>query len=266
MGTKINDSLKIKKLEERAEAASRQIDEEIRNIWCKKWKESHPKENLKYADEGDKDPGSGNKDPENHNEDQGNGNHENKKMNIGFIIRVNYDFFMTKAKENSKKNFEMKNCLIWSTRFGILIMLVLSLVLLLHPYLTLNNTNTWKLWIFSVKLPTEIETTQALGTMAFWMVLLAAWVYTTVKKIEIYKPQETWARHRRTLYRMQVEMIKYCECLEPYNVADRDIVDRLFTLRMLSIFDNNINKFVDNMENKEASLSDLPAQLNFKTE
>ena len=264
----ISNSIETKKLEEQAKEASFWIDKEIRDRWIDKWEKSHPNEDLEYEDKEKKNIEGRKKDQENKSKDQENRKIESPKRNIGFIIRVNYDFFMTKAKENGEKNFKMKKRLIRSTYFGILLMLVLSFMLLLLPYLTLNNTDTdeWKLWIFLLKLPIKIEITQARGTMAFLMVLLAAWIYTSVKKIEIYKPQETWVRHRRTLYRMQVEMLRYCECLEPYNIADRNVVDRLFTLRMLSIFDNNINKFADNMENKEASLSDLPAQLNFKKE
>ena len=76
------------------------------------------------------------------------------------------------------------------------------------------------------------------------------------KWIVVKKYQETWARKALLRHNLSDEMLKYIYALEPYDEVVKQKRDKLFMLNVLAILDQNIEKFVQNMEEKEHGLID----------
>lgn len=190
---------------------------------------------------------------------------EEEKMTWEDLVISNYELFYEKAKKNRDMNFCLKRIVIIATVSVIVLIAAFGILLFLLTHATTASNSSLQIWGFSVALPINMSITQSISILAFAGVLAAAAMYTIIKVVEIKKYQETWARHRDALYKIQEEMVRYSENLSPYDGAnDNELKKKLFKHRFLGILSDNNKKFVDNMENKEASLSDLPAQLNFK--
>lgn len=171
------------------------------------------------------------------------------------LVEENYIFFHWKASENKVKNFSLKEEVFKTMKKRVLQIgaLVIGIYLL-------------QVLLSSLKfLDMEIEFSAFAAVLVFLTALLAADCYVSIKRIGVHKYQESWARHSDALHRMQTEMVKYYETLPPYNGPDDLTVNRLFMLNILNVLDRNNEKFVDNMENKEVELNDLPDKLIFKS-
>lgn len=156
------------------------------------------------------------------------------------MVEANYKFFQEAAKHNSSKNFSEKGKIVKRVKISALLMGLLSL------------------YIFVCK--KDIDFTSFLPLLAIICILLAAYLYASVKSIEVRKYQETWARHQNAFFLMQSEMVKYCNHLSPYDKPGNDI-NELFMERIMAVLEINNSKFVANMENKEMQLSDLPGKI-----
>ena len=169
-----------------------------------------------------------------------NATNKSYKENFQEVVEANYKFFQEAAKHNSSKNFSEKGKIVKRVKISALLMGLLSL------------------YIFVCK--KDIDFTSFLPLLAIICILLAAYLYASVKSIEVRKYQETWARHQNSFFLMQSEMVKYCNHLSPYDKPGNDI-NGLFMERIMAVLEINNSKFVANMENKEMQLSDLPGKI-----
>lgn len=174
-----------------------------------------------------------------------------EKMTWEDFVISNYELFSKKVEKNRVMNFSAKEKVIKEAIVAIGGLVGFGLLLLLITV------------VFSI----NMSITQFLSVLAVAGVLASAALYTHIKYVEIKKYQETWIRHSDALYKIQEEMMRYSEDLSPYDGEnDVKLKKKLFKHRFLGILSDNNKKFVDNMERKEATLSDLPARLNFKKE
>lgn len=160
------------------------------------------------------------------------------------VVEANYKLFQAEAKYNQSKNFKEKGKIVLQVKIGSLVIGLLSI------------------YIFAFK--RDIDFTSFLPFLVAICVLLAAFLYASVKAIEVKKYQETWARHQNSFFLMQSEMVKYCNHLSPYDKPGDD-TNKMFMERIMSVLEINNSKFVANMENKEMQLSDLPSKIVLKS-
>lgn len=73
-----------------------------------------------------------------------------------------------------------------------------------------------------------------------------------LKWLDIKKFQETWARYSWHLHRLNREMLLFISGMAPYHKEDKKIV---FAKKIIRIWDENENKFVYNIGEKEKSLT-----------
>ena len=176
---------------------------------------------------------------------------EKKNDNFQEIVKSNYNLFQKKIEKNRDANFAAKEKILkmmhlkifWT---GVLVMSVYLLQILLSSCPAVGL---------------KIDFSIFAAVLVFLTALIGADCYTSIKQIEVHKYQETWARQSYTLHQMQTEMVKYCEMLPPYDVSDSQAAKERFMLNILDILDENHKKFVDNLENKEAKLEDLPSKM-----
>ena len=76
------------------------------------------------------------------------------------------------------------------------------------------------------------------------------------KWIVVKKYQETWARKALLRHNLSNEMLKYIYSLEPYDADVKQKCDKRFMSNVLAILDKDMEKFVQNMEEKEHGLVD----------
>lgn len=184
-------------------------------------------------------------------EDRWGGKEEKKNDGFKEIVKSNYLLLQKKTEKNRDANFDAKEKILkrmhlkifWT---GVLVMVVYLLQIVLSSCPAVN-----------LKIDFSIFAT----VLVFLTALIGVDCYTSIKQIEVRKYQETWARQSYTLHQMQTEMVKYCEMLPPYNVSDSQAAKEQFMLNILDILDKNHKKFVDNLENKEAKLDDLPGKM-----
>ena len=170
---------------------------------------------------------------------------KNYKIEFQEVVEANYIFFQEEAKHNSSKNFAEKEKIVRRVKISALVIGLLSLCIFV---------------ICMVVSKKDIDFTSFLPLLAIICILLAAYLYASVKSIEVRKYQETWARHQNSFFLMKSEMVKYCNHLSPYDKQGGDI-DKLFMERIMAVLEINNSKFVANMENKEMQLSDLPGKI-----
>ncbi|WP_455720055.1 hypothetical protein [Agathobacter sp.] len=138
----------------------------------------------------------------------------------------------TAKEKNKKRNFRAKTVFLMVIILGIVLMICLLII---------GLANRWKIsdCIFA-------------ESFALLMIVLIAGLVS--KWIDIMMYQETWARHSIHVHQMENEVIKYVYCIEPYNnVGDKNI---LFMRTVLKIWDDNQQKFSENMQLNERKLMD----------
>ena len=174
-----------------------------------------------------------------------NATNKSYKENFQEVVEANYKFFQEAAKHNSSKNFSEKGKIVKRVKISALLIGLLSLCIFV---------------ICMIVSKKDVDFTSFLPLLAIICILLAAYLYASVKSIEVRKYQETWARHQNAFFLMQSEMVKYCNHLSPYDKPGNDI-NGLFMERIMAVLEINNSKFVANMENKEMQLSDLPGKI-----
>ncbi len=89
------------------------------------------------------------------------------------------------------------------------------------------------------------------------VILLALTIIS--KWLDIKKYQETWVRHYNHLYRLNKEMMRYLYGMDEYAVTEKNtqsMVNQAFMKKIFEIEDENVKKFIDNMENKEVRIGE----------
>lgn len=180
------------------------------------------------------------------------------------IVTTSYNFSLAEATHHKGKNFIEKAKVIKRFRRSIIALTMAVIVFVMLSFLTTKDGNPLSVWKVSITLPIKVEVSNFISVVVIMGLLLAAWLYASIKEIEVAKYQETWTRHVNSLHMMQTEMVKYCKRIPPYDNTDSNIINDLFMLRILDVLDDNNKKFVENMENKEAQLSELPTKMIIK--
>ena len=146
------------------------------------------------------------------------------------------DFFEYKVQKNKQSNFRIKRAiLVYLCVFamGVCVFVVLkretSSIEIIKKYIV------------------------QLVTFLFPLYVLAKW-------LDIKKYQESWARYTRTRSRILSEMVRYIYRVDKYNSDFRKVI---FIESILEITNKNINKFHDNMTNKEKEVSPITEAVNF---
>ena len=170
-----------------------------------------------------------------------------RKEEFFMIVKESYSDAVDGAEKNQEKNFAEKDGMLDDVKKAVAFQAMVGFSYGLF----------YKLEFFDLTVSLTI----------FWAIaaLQGIGLYAKEKHIGVHKYQETWVRHRNSLHKVQMEMVKYTQELAPYDVQDGDERDKTFKIRFLEIMNVNNEKFVDNMENKEISLSDLPDKLNLNT-
>lgn len=78
------------------------------------------------------------------------------------------------------------------------------------------------------------------------------------KWLDVKKYQETWARHYMQKALLEDEMYKYIYAIEPYDTED---AEDIFVRQFLKIKQANDLKFIENLEEKEKSMTDMFDQI-----
>ena len=110
---------------------------------------------------------------------------------------------------------------------------------------------------------TIIPAKEESGEIKNWIVFLVVVFfpsYIISKWINVKKYQETWARHTKTKGLILCEMVKYIYQIDEYNSV---LCKMRFIRNILAITNGNINKFNDNMTNKEKEAFPLSEISNF---
>lgn len=166
-----------------------------------------------------------------------------------------YDYINGKASKNKRDNF------FWKGLVSMLITLSVPAILIVgwivcHIF-SLEHVLLNFFWDFEnnrVYLP---NCTVAAAVLVFTMFTILTGI---TKWIDTRKFQETWVRHENAKERLDMEMRKYVLGLEPYDENFSQTVrrerDHHFMLNVLEIFAENLEKFKNNMENKEISVRD----------
>lgn len=178
------------------------------------------------------------------------------------IVEINYEFFQMKAKKNARNNFNYKENVIKRIRKTATIAMVILFIYYLFYLLMSSVSGSFEISMPIVKqikvvCPVTNNFTEFMTIVMVIVILFLIRMYAEIKNIGVRKYQETWARHQKAFHGLQMEMIKYRHALLPYNNSDVKLNNTEFMLHILDILNDNNQKFVDNMENKEEKISDL---------
>ncbi|MCD7882751.1 MAG: DUF4231 domain-containing protein [Lachnospiraceae bacterium] len=146
-----------------------------------------------------------------------------------------------KARENKEKNFRYK----W----------IFLLVLIAIP--VLSSIIKIVAAACEGKLSEVILQTNWAGYLTGAAVLLMAILAASLvaKWLDIKQYQQTWVRHQEHKHKMEMEMLQYL--LKTGDFAGSGDANRIFMEKALKIEDENIAKFVKNMEDREKTLTDI---------
>lgn len=163
-----------------------------------------------------------------------------KYMEFSCFLERRWIWLDKKIKRNKKRNFCFKG------------MYILSFVILglLYLFFFLSPAS---------KIPSEEGVISRIGEN--WAVFLTFPVFSIAiaKWIDIKKYQETWVRHYMQKALLEDEMYKYIYSMEPY---DKNSAEMTFIEHCLDIKRANDVKFIENMEQKEQSITDLLNYIN----
>lgn len=113
---------------------------------------------------------------------------------------------------------------------------------------------------FSITIAQQINLHHLIILASIAVISILLYLLYLGRKADVDKYQETWARHSHTLYQYQRVMMYYILDL-PLKELNSEFEfstlnnDQIFMLIILQIMNGNINKFVNNMETKEETLT-----------
>lgn len=151
------------------------------------------------------------------------------------LFQYTYNDVMCKKNANRKLNFRYKKIFV-----GV-IAIALAACCFYFVYAFLREYHTGDIFVKFV-------------SAGVFLVLLMLVCEIISKWVDVKKYQETWSRHSRHVYLMEKEMLLFIYQLKPYDTSRRE---ETFVLRVLEIWDDNQNRFCENMENKEKELMDV---------
>ena len=151
-------------------------------------------------------------------------------------LETAYQFARYKAQNNRGYNFGGKFIYIAVTIVSVLIYIAMI---------------SWDMLRYSHDLE-EITVTMISAAVSFFPVILLLAAITRLLRVRKY--QETWSRYTRYYTLLLQEMTKYIYGIPPYQNWDKQ---KNFMESILSITDNNVKKFNENMEKKEEKLMSL---------
>lgn len=147
------------------------------------------------------------------------------------MFKSNYEYAECKRQKNRLQNFFWKKVYVIVMIMG----LIVSVAFGAGYYIAQSDHS---LGVFA-------------GYSTIGIIITALILAIISRGLSIYKCQETWARHSKQQYTMDREILLFIEELAPYNTEQKK---ELFILNCVLIWDGNIDKFRENMENKEEKL------------
>lgn len=156
---------------------------------------------------------------------------------FGKLLKESYAYTVEKAKYNRMMNFVSKSVFLGISALGFLGMMVL-----------------WNKYIAGER---SLSTLLAGGLAILFVICIGSIIS---KWIDIRRYQETWARYSLHRHKIEREMLKYIEELEPYKkycLPGSKPRTEVFIENIIKVWDENQNSFVDNMVNKEKELMDM---------
>ena len=158
---------------------------------------------------------------------------EEEDLNVFFdLFKSVYRYTLCVSERNKKENFKWK-----------LIFLVILSVL----------WGCYAVFIITIYFQNGLKLS-VLAEQGLVMLLTVFLCSIISKWIDIKKYQETWVRHSWQLQKMETEMMRFISGIEPYHRQDRQLK---FLEKILQIWSENEEKFVDDMEEKEKELMDV---------
>lgn len=160
-----------------------------------------------------------------------------KKLDAFFLLFVKVYQYVESSKDYNKYLNS-----VWKRRF---------LKLLCIGFIVYVGFGGYNLYKGAEKMSVLIENGLLIIMLSFLCGIMSKW-------LDIKKYQETWVRHSWHLHMMEMEMLRYISEIEPYKGVDKK---KEFVRRILKIWDKNEEKFVHNMEEREAGLMDFFSNL-----
>lgn len=109
---------------------------------------------------------------------------------------------------------------------------------------------------FIMKLDFTIETSGMTYLVCVFIPLFCSYAFARLLDVKRY--QETWARRRLLQVLMFIEARKYYGHIGCYTEGDPQGNAKCFVEKMLTLQEENIQRFYSNMSEKEKSLTDMP--------
>lgn len=157
------------------------------------------------------------------------------------IFCASYIFAVKKAEKNEKLNFDRKRLF----RLVLILYAVIQVIILVCACMAqLNEEFFFTVEQFSIKNILSIE--------LVLLVLFLSFLLAIVKELDVYKYQETWARHQYTLYRYRQAMMEYMD--EYKDGGNNEVLKKRFKEKIYNIMLKNEEKFASNMEEKEKGM------------
>lgn len=145
----------------------------------------------------------------------------------------NYQYVLSKKEKNKIRNF------LWKSIFVIVLLITCVGYMLLFYYFYVNKQIGFMQTIISG------------GSMVTFNILGCGVV---AKWLDINKYQSTWVRHTCLLQQMRYEMLLYSYEMKHYSQFDRETE---FILRILKLWNANIDRFIKDMVQNESKLMDI---------
>lgn len=145
----------------------------------------------------------------------------------------NYQYVLSKKEKNKIRNF------LWKSIFVIVLLITCVGYMLLFYYFYVNKQIGFMQTIISG------------GSMVTFNILGCGVV---AKWLDIKKYQSTWVRHTCLLQQMRYEMLLYSYEMKHYSQFDRETE---FILRILKLWNANIDRFIKDMVQNESKLMDI---------
>ncbi|MCI9081233.1 MAG: hypothetical protein HFI70_02725 [Lachnospiraceae bacterium] len=158
---------------------------------------------------------------------------EGEDLDIFFnLFKSVYQYTLCVSERNKHQNFKWK-------KFFLIILFVLW---------------GWYAVLFMITYSKNHAKLSALAEQGLGMILLVLLCSIIAEWPNIKKYQETWARHSWQIQKMEAEMMRFVSGIEPYHRQNKCLK---FMEKILEIWDQNEEKFVHNMEEKEKELMDV---------
>lgn len=159
------------------------------------------------------------------------------------LFTYDYKYSYAKEKYNKRKNFRIKLLCMLPFASATVIFLVsiiaynVSVFIKAGDFVSFVENMDWSFSIYST---------------AFYGAALII-TYLIIKWLDVKKYQETWIRHSKHKYAVEMEMFRYINGMGNYCYENRK---KYFVENIMKIWDANRTKFAENME-KESDMKDM---------